>query len=309
MRACAVATHGPKPVKFSTIQRDHSPVTMHHWGASGFQVLAFFCGYNHLLNERVMKRYIIVVAILFIVTTTPGCSNFWGRDALNVESLSSVTKTKRSLVVLLPGIGGEGIDYEKEGFVDDMRQHGFGADVLIMNIKPRMYVAGEIVERLRTEIFLPAKTKDYEAIYLVGISLGGHAAILYATRYPEDIEDVLLLSPFISGPIQADQIIDAGGIIKWEKCPFIGWDHACNVWKALKQYVSNPERRDNIYLGYGTNDIFYQECDILAKVLPPEHVFTVEGQHNWTTWEKLWLIALDYFKNIKDNRVNHNSAQ
>lgn len=82
--------------------------------------------------------------------------------------------------------------------------------------------------------------------------------ILYATKYPEDIESILILSPFISGFMQTDQIINAGGIEKWENCPFIGWDHACNVWKDLKEYASNPEGRDNIFLERVKKVIWHQ---------------------------------------------------
>jgi len=250
-----------------------------------------------------MKIFTLICIIACIVTVSLGCAKFWGKNALTIESFSSVSKTKQALVVFFPGFGGEGIYYEQQGCIEAMRERGFDADILILNLKPRIYIDNEIVEMLKSEIISPAKAQGYKLIYLVGISMGGHGVLLYVTKYPEDIEAVLLLSPFISGSLQTNAIIKAGGIEKWEHCPFIGWDQACRLWQTLKIYISNTERRSNIFLGYGTEDIFVKECRVLGGLLPPEHVFTVPGKHNWTTWKKLWIIAMDYFKVIKADRM------
>ena len=258
-----------------------------------------------------MKKNILIyiIGIACVVTVSLGCAKFWGKGALTIESFSSISNTKRALVVLFPGFGGEGIYYEQQGCIEAMRERGFDADILILNVKPRIYIENEIIEMMKTEIISPAKALGYKHIYLVGISMGGHGVLLYVTKYPEDIDAVLILSPFISGPRQTNAIIEAGGIENWEHCPFVGWDQACRLWQALKVYTSDPERCSNIFLGYGTEDVFVKECRVLAGLLPPEHVFTVPGKHNWTTWKKLWIIAMDYFKVLKAERMKQQKTQ
>lgn len=61
-------------------------------------------------------------------------------------------------------------------------------------------------------MIIPAKNNGYENIILVGISLGGHGALLYATKYPEDVYFVFVIAPFLAGPVVADAIEKAGAL-------------------------------------------------------------------------------------------------
>jgi pimeloyl-ACP methyl ester carboxylesterase len=257
----------------------------------------------------IMKQKVFFCALVFIVSFSIGCSSLWKRNTITIESTSSVRERKQSLIVLFPGFEGEGVDYKEQGFIDTMREQGFEADIMTLNIKPRIYFYDQFTEMFRNDVILPAKSKGYESVYLIGISMGGHGVLLYATMYPEDIESIFVISPFISGSMQSNAILKAGGIENWEDCPFIGWDQACNLWKSLKKYVSDPERKVNMFLGYGNNDVFVKECRILASLLPPENVFTVEGEHDWATWKRLWIIAMDRFKAIKSERMELNRTQ
>jgi hypothetical protein len=48
-----------------------------------------------------------------------------------------------------------------------------------------------------------------------------------------------------------------------------------------------------LYIGYGTEDRFAASNRILAGVLPPHHVMTTEGGHEWLPWRRLWTAFLD----------------
>jgi pimeloyl-ACP methyl ester carboxylesterase len=78
-------------------------------------------------------------------------------------------------------------------------------------VAPSLYLGKKIVEILKTEVITPAKQKGYEVIYLVGTSLGGHGALLYATEYPEDVDAVALFSPFVTGYPPIDLVEEPGG--------------------------------------------------------------------------------------------------
>jgi hypothetical protein len=248
-----------------------------------------------------MKRIIWLCAIASIVVVSPGCSGSRGKKALPSVRYSGMTG-KRSLLVLLPTMGGKGSHYETQGFLDEVWERGFEASMEVVDVKPSLYLGSKIVELLKTEVIEPAKTEGFEEIYLVGISLGGHGALLYATNYPEDVDGIVILAPFISGDRASEAIDEAGGLDTWEDCPFLAWTHACNLWKSLKVYVSDSRNQRKVVLGFGTEDIFVDQCRILADVLLPEQVFTVPGGHDWETWKKLFIKAADYFRELKIQR-------
>ena len=248
-----------------------------------------------------MKRINCLSAIAFLVLLFLGCSGSQNKKALPSVRYSGMTG-KRSLVVLLPTMGGKGSHYETEGFLDEVWERGFEASIEVVDVKPSLYLGSRIVELLKTEVIEPAKAEGFKEIYLVGISLGGHGVLLYATKCPEDVDGVIVLAPFISGDTASGAIDEAGGLADWEDCPFLAWTHACNLWQSLKVYVSNPRNRKKIVLGFGTEDIFVEQCRILAEVLPPEQVFTAPGGHDWPTWKKLFIKVADYFKELKIQR-------
>jgi hypothetical protein len=239
-----------------------------------------------------MKRFISVLFISSITLLFVGCSSYTSKKSLRYKHFVG---PDRVLVVLLPPIGGMGSHYETNGFVEAVREKGFEADLKILDVNPALYFRGRIIELVKTELVDPAKASGYRKIILVGTSLGGHGALLYITKYSEDVDGVVVLAPFLMGGRVAEAIEKAGSLRKWEDCPNFEWDYACNMWKLLKACVSDPHTQSSIILGFGTEDGFAQQNSLLAKELPPQNVFTVTGGHDWATWKHLWIEVLDYF--------------
>jgi len=248
-----------------------------------------------------VKRIIRLCVIASIVVLFLGCSGSRDKKALPSIRYSGMTG-RRSLVVLLPPIGGKGSHYETQGFLDEVWERGFEASMEVVDVKPSLYLGSRIVELLKTEVIEPAKAEGYEEIYLVGISLGGHGALLYATTYPEDVDGIVVLAPFIGGDRASGAIEEAGGLDTWEDCPFLGWNYACNLWKSSQVYVSDSKNQRKVVLGFGREDKFADQCRVLADALPPEQVFTVPGGHDWATWKKLFIKAADYYQELKIQR-------
>ena len=248
-----------------------------------------------------MKRIICLCVIVSIVLVFLGC--FGSRDKKTLHSVRySGMSGKRSLVVLFPGIGGKGSHYETQGFLDEVWERGFEASMEVLDVKPSLYLGSRIVELVKTEVIEPAKAEGFKEIYLVGVSMGGHGALLYATKYPEDVDGIVLLAPFIGGDTASEAIEEAGGLDTWEDCPFLAWTYGCNLWKSLQVYVSDPRNQRKVVLGFGREDIFVDQCRVLADVLLPEQVFTVPGGHDWATWKRLFIKAADYFLELKIQR-------
>lgn len=247
-----------------------------------------------------MKRILWLCVAVVMAAMLLACAEKKGVSIKSYPGIGDVTG--RYLAVLLPTIGGKGEHYGEAGFIEEFRSRGGGADIIALDVAPSLYLGKRIVEVLKTEVITPAKQKGYEVIYLVGTSLGGHGALLYATEYPEDIDAVALFAPFVTGYPPTDLVEEPGGLKQWdEECPFTEWTYACNLWKAIKKYGSDPEHRKHIFLAYGTEDSFVKECDLLADFLPHENVYTTSGGHDWTTWAKLWVIMFDDLKGRRSN--------
>ena len=248
-----------------------------------------------------MKKVMWLCAIASIVVLFLGCSGSRGKKALPSVRYSGMTG-KRSLVVLFPTMGGKGSHYETQGFLDEVWERDFEASMEVLDVKPSLYLGSRIVELVKTEVIEPAKAEGYKEIYLIGISLGGHGALLYATTHPEDIDGIVVLAPFISGDLVSEAIEEAGGLDTWEDCPFLGWEYACNVWKSLQVYVSDSENQKKIVLGFGREVKFVDQFRVRADVLLPEQVFTVPGGPDWETGKNLVVKTADYVRDRKLQR-------
>ena len=129
------------------------------------------------------------------------------------------------------------------------------------------------MEVLKNELIYPARASGYSRVLLVGISLGGHGALLYVTQAAQDIDGVVLLAPFIGGFVIDEAIRKAGGLTQWEDCPSVEWNYACDLWHLIKDYLSVPDNMDKIVLGFGLQDGFADSNQLLADQLPPPKCF------------------------------------
>ena len=107
-----------------------------------------------------MKKVMWLCAIASIVVVFLGCSGSQDKKKLRSVRYSGMTG-KRSLVVLLPTIGGEGSHYETQGFLDEVWKRGFEASMEVVDVKPSLYLRGKFVELLKTEVITPAKAEGY----------------------------------------------------------------------------------------------------------------------------------------------------
>lgn len=229
-------------------------------------------------------------AIALVVTVFSTCSWYLGKEPLRQKTLVG---TDRTLVILLPTIAGRGLEYEKAGFVEAVRERGFEADLRIYDLNPLAYLRGGIAELLKREVVDVAGAEGYDRIILVGISLGGHGALLYYSKYSDDVDGIVIFAPFLAGAVVSKEIERADGLNKWEDCPFFSTDYACNMWKLLKDTTQHTEKRRKIILGYGTDDSFAERNRLLGEALPAENVFTYDGGHDWMTWKQLWIWVMD----------------
>ena len=176
------------------------------------------------------------------------------------------------LVIFLPGIGDLAEDFESRGFIEALMQSPLRADAMAVDAHYGYYGRRTVLERLAQDVVLPARPR-YREVWLVGISMGGMGALSYVAQHPEHIARALLLAPYLG---DAD---DARA-------------HVRRLWRWIRDHQREQAVRPRLYLGYGSGDRFAAANALFASHLPPGHVLTLTGGHDWRTWRRLWQSFL-----------------
>lgn len=198
--------------------------------------------------------------------------------------------------MFLPGAFLEPEAFEREGFLSAVRAHDVAADVMLVDANVSYYYDQSFVQRLHDDVLAPARQGGYRKIWLVGISIGGFGALTHELAQPGLVDGIVVLAPYLGRRPLGAEIQKAGGLRAW-KAPETPSDEEVDrkLWPWLQQYAS-PARAaalPPLYLGYGLADRFAPNHQLLAEVLPPGHVFTTEGGHDWPQWSRLWRSMLD----------------
>jgi pimeloyl-ACP methyl ester carboxylesterase len=193
----------------------------------------------------------------------------------------------RDLLVCLPGIDDEAKDFADRGFVDLVRAHGWPADVLLVDAHYGYYADRTVLEQLRRDVLLPASASGYRAVWLVGISMGGLGALLYASRHPSDVRGVVAIAPFLGRQTLVREISGAGGLAQWT-ATVDSTDEIGALWSWAHDHSRRSPAMPEVFLAYGDTDIFADAHRLLASSLPAANVVTSLGGHRWPVWLDLW---------------------
>ena len=207
-----------------------------------------------------------------------------------------------TLIVMLPGAGSRPEDFATEGFVQAVRQRQLAADIVLVDAHRGYFNDLAIIERLRADVIAPARARGYAQIWLVGISLGAFGSLVYAAERPAGITGIVALGPYLGSPEKGAEVAAAGGLTAWRgPATAMPGDFEAKFWRWLQSFgapiaqaggqASSP--RPTLLLGYGLEDRFRPNHDLLAAALPPAQVFTTPGGHDWAPWLALWQRMLD----------------
>ena len=203
------------------------------------------------------------------------------------------------LLVMLPGAYSRPPEFVDEGIVDAVRQRGLAADIAIADSHLGYFNERSILTRLREDVVLPARAQGYR-LWFVGISLGGFAALGYAARYPDEVDGIVTIAPYLGRRELLMEMEAAGGPMAWRTAPHAPPDDDTPermVWEWLTARAAAPDApataRLPVYLGYGSDDRFAAAHKLLAGVLPAGRSESVPGGHVWRPWRTLWSNWLD----------------
>jgi len=235
---------------------------------------------------RSSGRILLASAVL----TLTGCSAFL-RDTptpipTQATQLSPVGPAT-TLVVFLPGRGDSMEDFDRHNFTAVLRDAGINADTIAVDAHMGYYFNRTVIERLRTDVLEPARAQGYRRIVLAGVSLGGLGALLNERDAPGLVDEIVLFAPYLGDKAALfEQISAAGGPAAWAagRDPTAG-----GVEEQIWTFLGNRSAAlPPTWLLYGRDDSLAPGHQMLGTLLPPAHVKTVTGAHDWPTWLTLW---------------------
>jgi pimeloyl-ACP methyl ester carboxylesterase len=169
----------------------------------------------------------------------------------------------RTLVIMLPGMGDRVGVYEERGFVAAMRESGMDVDILEVDAHHGYYKSRTLLARMEKDVLAPNRDR-YDQIWIVGLSMGGIGALLTAWTYPEDIDGLVLIAPYMGRRKTLKQIREAGGLASWQPPEQEGeWD--VEIWRMLKRICEDGEQAElQIQLMYGVDDFGFEAHQLLT---------------------------------------------
>lgn len=240
-----------------------------------------------------MKRRHALLLVAALPSILAGCALFPPtRDRLDVLELGGrCTPQADTLLVFLPGRYDKPQDLVSNGFARAVRERGLDADIVIPDLHFGYYLERTAVDRLHQDVIGPARAKGYRQIRLVGISLGGFGALLYAQMHPGMVDELVLIAPYLGESRIHQEIARAGGLKAWDPGQWTPEDYERTLWAWLRG--QGADASPFISLGYGRNDSFAMSNRLLAAALPESRVTSTAGGHEWAPWLRIWETALD----------------
>ncbi len=196
------------------------------------------------------------------------------------------------LLIMLPGAGIEGAEFAANGMIAAVHAQAPAVEIIVAHPDMGLYLEDGVTDILHNAVIAPALARGVKRIWLLGISLGGMGALLYASTHQQNIEGIVLLAPFLGTRGTTAEILHAGGLASWNAANSIATAPEQRLLLWLQTHLATPEAPPAIYLGYALQDRFAPAHTLLAQQLPAERVTTTPGGHDWPSWRALWQQLL-----------------
>ena len=197
-------------------------------------------------------------------------------------------------LALLSGTYSAPEDFVREGFPAAVREQGIHAEIVMAEVRAAHFADGSIVRSIREDVVLPALARGLRRIWLAGVSLGGLAALSYAARHDEDIEGIVLISPYPATRDVLRELEEAGGLAQWKPLIPPEGDLEREAWLWLADARAH---RVPVHCYFASGDRFASGQRRMAQALDSRRVCEIPGGHDWDSWRKLWTEVLAASKN------------
>jgi pimeloyl-ACP methyl ester carboxylesterase len=195
------------------------------------------------------------------------------------------------LFIFLPGRRDRAADFARHGFVIMAQQRVRDLDCVAVDATIGYYLDGSVADRIQREIAIPARAHQYREIWLVGVSMGGLGAFFHQRAFPDAIDGLILLAPFVGDDQKLFADIDAaGGAALWASAQSSGnvernsATYQRDLWLFLGGLPSRAASKRQIWVAYGDRDRLLPGIERLSTVIPPERMLRLPGGHTWEVW-------------------------
>lgn len=229
---------------------------------------------------------------LLLSALLPSCAYLPRPAKVPVATIERGVAGSEELVVFLPGRWSTVGEFEKEGFFKLAAEKWPSARLVAADLHLGYYRKATMAGRLHQDVILPARRSGVETVRLVGISMGGMGALVYDLEHPGEVDEMLLLSPYLGEEEALSEIRQAGGLGKWEPGAIAEEDFSRKLWAGLKGKWKGAGKRPKVFLGCGTGDRLADANRLFAKeFLGPDGQKWIPGAHDWETWRELFKHA------------------
>jgi len=229
-----------------------------------------------------MKRYLVLLISPFLFSC-----GLYPQTPMQMSKFPAAKQPAKHLIVLLSGRGASDTYFEDNEWVEIAREQGADVDFIAPYAHFGYYMTQSLVSRLNEDVIIPAKQHGYKTISIAGISMGGLGAILYSNEFPDDIDRIYLVSPYLGKDDVHQQIRQAGGLGKWQLKEENADDWNYLIWQRLKLMLEDTEKKKKIFLGYGKHDRLNGH-NLLAQSLLKSQVITIGGGHKDEVFSEIW---------------------
>lgn len=194
-------------------------------------------------------------------------------------------------IVLLAGAYHQPEDFLRAGFERAIGERRLALELVL--VAPGLRHVGDRswLAELPDRVLRPVRAAG-RPLWLGGISLGGFMALRCAAQYPQLIDGLCLIAPYLGNRIVASEIIAQGGLATWRAGALAEDDDERVVWRYLQRLGTPPPA---LYLGLGREDRFADTQGLLAHALPAALSAIRPGGHDWPVWRELWDNFLDRY--------------
>jgi hypothetical protein len=226
--------------------------------------------------------------LLIFLALLPSCSWLPRATTIPVKALESGNRNGTEMVVFLPGRWSCVEEFEREGVLKIARERWPEARLMAPDLHLGYYKNRSMTQRLHEDVISPALRDGVKSVRLVGISLGGFGAIAYELEHPGNVDEIILLSPYLGEEEALKEIRDAGGLEKWRAASVEDADFSRNLWVGLRDKWLKGSR-PRVLLGCGLQDRLAPGSRLFAdEFLKPGEQEWVPGGHDWKTWRALF---------------------
>ena len=250
----------------------------------------------------------LLILALAATLLSLGCLPGFAPTPTPMPSLDLVERTPSApcTAILLPGMFTSAATFRRQGFATLAEEKAPGLDVIGADAHLGYYRKKQILARLQEDLVGP-QIEDGRQVWLLGTSLGGIGALLYARglngdqRLPDAdrLAGVVLLGPFLGNKKLIEEIEAAGGPLAWQSTAASQTKLGSRaevyeaVWTWLVDWHRRADPKPRIVLGWGTEDRFAPAARLASQLLPASDRFERPGGHGWDVWRELFSDMLD----------------